>query len=164
MHLAEAQFVSCLRWALARSLPSWRSGGCCGLCNPGLFLPNQPSLQSRTRLELVSGHGDHPPGSRAHTARGSPDPPWPYGEQRARGELGKRCFPEPRHIGAEVGSPSTVQIHRMQLPKARFVPCLRWGNIWLPPELAKGGGLWGLWKPGLFLPNQPSPRRRTCLQ
>ena len=27
----------------------------------------------------------------------------------------------------------------MQLPEARFVPCLRSGPIWLPPELAKGG-------------------------
>ena len=28
-------------------------------------------------MELVSGHGDHPPSSRDHGARGSQDPPWP---------------------------------------------------------------------------------------
>ena len=59
-------------------------------------------------LELVAGLGNHPPSSRAHAARGSPDSPWPYGEQRARGELGKRCFPEQRRFGGVVGSPSIV--------------------------------------------------------
>ena len=34
---------------------------------------------------LVSGHGDHPPSSRAHAARGSPDPPWPM-RRRGLGE------------------------------------------------------------------------------
>ena len=30
-------------------------------------------------MELVSSGGDHQPSSSAHGARGSPDPPWPYG-------------------------------------------------------------------------------------
>ena len=35
---------------------------------------------------------------------------WPYGETRATGQLGKRCDPEARTIGAEVCSPSTVSL------------------------------------------------------
>ena len=58
-------------------------------------------------------------------ARGSPDPPWPYGEQRARGEIGKRCVPEQRRFGAEVCAPSPVSLCRMQLLEARFLPFRR---------------------------------------
>ena len=76
-------------------------------------------------MELVCSWGDHQPSSSAHGARGSPDPPWPYGEPRARGELGKRCDAEPRRIGAEVCSPSTVSLCRMQLLVARLVPFRR---------------------------------------
>ena len=76
-------------------------------------------------MELVSSCGDHQPSSSVFGARGSPVPPWPYGEPRARGELGKRCDPEPRRIGAEVSSPSTVPLCRMQLVEARLVPFRR---------------------------------------
>ena len=44
-----------------------------------------------------------------------------YGETRARGELVKHCNPEPRRIGAELCSPSTVSLCRMQLLEARFL-------------------------------------------
>ena len=73
-------------------------------------------------MELVSSCGDHQPSSSALGARGSPEPPWPYGEPRSQGELGKRCDPQPRHIGAEVCSLSTVSLCRMQLLQASFVP------------------------------------------
>ena len=53
-------------------------------------------------MDLVSTSGEHQPSSSAHGARGSPEPPWPYGEPMARGELGKRRDPEPRRIGAKV--------------------------------------------------------------
>ena len=43
-------------------------------------------------MELVSGCGDHQASSSAQGARGSPDPAGPYGEHRARGQLGKRCI------------------------------------------------------------------------
>ena len=38
------------------------------------------------------------------------------------GELGMLFDPEPRGIGAEVCSPSTVSLCRMQLLEARFLP------------------------------------------
>ena len=85
-------------------------------------MPNQPSLLSRRRLELGSSCGDHQPSSSAHGARGSPDPHWPYGEPRARLELGKRWDPEPSRMAALVCSLSTVSLCRMQLLQASFVP------------------------------------------
>ena len=77
MQLPVASFVPCLRPILGGSLPSWLRVGCLGLCKQGVFLPNQPSPRRRTSLEWVYGHGDHPPSSRDHGARGSQDPPWP---------------------------------------------------------------------------------------
>ena len=38
-----------------------------------------------------------------------------YGDQRARGEKGKRCFAEQRRIGAVLCSPRRVYLSRMQL-------------------------------------------------
>jgi len=74
----------------AQTLLGWLIVGGWGLCKQGLFMPNQPSPRRRTRLELVSSCGDQQPSSSAQGARGSPDPPWPYEEHRARGEIGKR--------------------------------------------------------------------------
>ena len=84
-------------------------------------MPNQPSLLRGRRFELGSSCGDHQPSNSAHGSRGSPDHPWPFWEPRARRELGKRWDPEPSRIGAEVCSPSTVSLCRMQLLEARFV-------------------------------------------
>ena len=120
MQLLEARFQPFRRKALGRSLPSWPCLGCKGQGQQGFFMPNQPSPQRRTRVELVSSCGDHQPSSSAHGARGSPDPPWPYGELRARWELGQRRDPEPIRIGAEVRSPSTVSFCRMQLLEGRL--------------------------------------------
>ena len=50
-----------------------------------------------------------------------------YGDQRARGEKGKRCFAEQRRIGAVVCSPRSVYLSRMQLSEPRFEPWVRWG-------------------------------------
>ena len=72
-------------------------------------------------MVLVSSCGYHRPSSSAHGARGSPEHPWPYGEPRATGHLGKRCNPEARPIGAEVCSPSTVSLCRMQLLDSHVV-------------------------------------------
>ena len=38
-----------------------------------------------------------------------------YGDQRARGEKGKRCFAEQRRIGVVLCSPRRVYLSRMQL-------------------------------------------------
>ena len=45
-----------------------------------------------------------------------PRPSLAYGDQRARGEKGKRCFAEQWHIGAVVCSPRSVYLSRKQLP------------------------------------------------
>ena len=55
-----------------------------GPVQQGFFMRNQPSSRRRTRSELVSSCGHHQPSSSAHGARGSPAPPWPSGEHRAR--------------------------------------------------------------------------------
>ena len=56
-----------------------------------------------------------------------PRPSLAYGDQRARGEKGKRCFAEQRRIGAVVCSPRRVYLSRMQLPEESLEPWVRWG-------------------------------------
>ena len=56
-----------------------------------------------------------------------PRPSLAYGDQRARGEKGKRCFAEQRRIGAVVSSPTRVYLSRMQLPEWSFELWVRWG-------------------------------------
>ena len=56
-----------------------------------------------------------------------PRPSLAYGDQRARGEKGKRCFAEQRRIGAVVCSPRRVYLSRMQLSEPHFEPWVRWG-------------------------------------
>ena len=106
-------------------------------------MPNPASPRGRRRLQLVASCGDHQPSSSAHGARGSPDPPWPYGEPRARLELGKRCDPEPRRIGAEVCSASTVSLSSMYFLELRFVPLRRYALDGFLPSF-----LWLLLGPG----------------
>ena len=88
---------------------------------------------------MVSSSSDHQQGTSAQGAVGSPDPSCSYGEQWARGETRKRCFPEQTRIGAELGFPRRVSLSRMQLPEASFVPFLRWALV--GPPIA--GGMWG---------------------
>ena len=49
-----------------------------------------------------------------------PRPSLAYGDHRAMGEKGKRCFAEQRRIGAVVCSPRRVYLSRMQLSEPRF--------------------------------------------
>ena len=126
-------------------------------------MKKQPSPRKKTCFDLGSCCRHHQQSSRAHGARGSPDPPWPFGEHRARSELNKGCDPEPSRIGAEVCSPSTVSLCRMQLLEARLVPFRRWGlgvslHSWLL------GGLLGPVQTMPFHEHQPYPRRRTRLE
>jgi len=60
MKLPEASFGPLLRPPLGGFLPSWLRVGCWALCKQGLFLQNPPSSHTRTRLEKLSGRGDHP--------------------------------------------------------------------------------------------------------
>ena len=46
-----------------------------------------------------------------------PRPSLAYGDQRFRGEIGKRCLGEGRRIGAVVCSPTRFNLSRMQLPE-----------------------------------------------
>ena len=56
-----------------------------------------------------------------------PRPSLAYGDQRARGEKGKRCFAEQRCICAAVGSPRRVELSRMQFSEPPFEPWVRCG-------------------------------------
>ena len=56
-----------------------------------------------------------------------PRPSVPSGDQRARGEKGKRGFAEQRRMAAEVCSPRRVYLSRMQLPEWSFELWVRWG-------------------------------------
>ena len=97
-------------------------GGLLGPVQTGLLHEKAAlSPKKKTRLDLVSCCRHHQPSSRDPGARGSPHPPWPFVEHRARSELNKGCDPGPSRIGAEVCSPSTVSLCRMQLLEARFV-------------------------------------------
>ena len=118
--------------------PYLAKAGSRGQSTQGLFRPNPPSPQRRAHLELVSSSSDDLQSTSAQGARGSPDPPFSYGEQWAGGETRKRCFPEQTRIGAELGFPRRVSLLRMQLPEASFVPFLRWALV--VPSIA--GGMW----------------------
>ena len=110
MQLPETSFLPFLRWALSVSLPVWRKLGLWGQCTQGLFKPHPPSPQRRERLELVSRSSNDLQSTIAQGAGGSPDPPCSYGKHRPRGETRKRCFPEQRRIGAELGFPRRVSL------------------------------------------------------
>ena len=51
-----------------------------------------------------------------------PRPSLAYGDERARGEIGKRCFVEHRRIGAVVCSPRIVYLFKMQCSEPHFDP------------------------------------------
>ena len=136
--------------------PYLAKAGSCGQSTQGLFRPTPPSPQRRAHLEFVSSSSDALQSTSAQRAGGSPEPPCSYGEQWARGETRKRCFPEQTRIGAELGFPRRVSLSRKQLPEASFVPFLtstlagslpRWQSV----------GCWGQCTQGLFRPHPPSP-------
>ena len=91
---------------------------------------------------------------------GQPRPGSPYGEQRAGGENGLRCFLDPRRVGAVVCCPRRVSLCRMQLPEARLGPSVRRGLGAERPSWHRRHG-WGLGAELLRAPNPASPRRRT---
>jgi hypothetical protein len=57
-----------------------------------------------------------PPKQQGPGSQRQPRPSLAYVDQKARGEIGKRCFAEQRGIGAVVCSPRSVYLSRMQLP------------------------------------------------
>jgi hypothetical protein len=86
-----------------------------------------------------------------------------YGDQRARGEKGKRCFAEQRCICTAFGFPRRVYLSTMQLSEPRFEPWVRWG---LHAEVPSWiwGDCTGPCPEGIFLPTPASPRCRTRLE
>ena len=92
-----------------------------------------------------------------------PSPALPYGERRARGEKGLRCFPEPRRLRDVVCCWKRVSLCRMQLPEARFGLSLRRGLVLERPCWLRGHGR-GLGEEGHSTPNPTCPRRRTHLE
>ena len=86
-----------------------------------------------------------------------------YGDQRSRGEKGKRCFAEQRRIGAMNCFLRRVYLSRMQLPEwslERSVRCRLGAEVpgWL------WGDCWGLCSEGILLPTPSSPRKITRLE
>ena len=63
----------------------------------------------------------HPVKQQGSGSQGQPYPALRYGEQRAGGENGLRCFPEPRRVG-DVCCKRRLSLCRMLLPEARFGP------------------------------------------
>ena len=92
-----------------------------------------------------------------------PRPSLAYGDQRARGEKGKRCFAEQRRIGAVVCSPRRVYLSRMQLLEWILEQSMRCG---LGAEVPSW--IWedctGPCPEGIFLQTPASPRGRTRLE
>ena len=92
-----------------------------------------------------------------------PRPSLAYGDQRLRGEKGKRCFGEERRIGAVVCSPKRVYLSRMQLPAWSLERSLRCGLGSDLPGWHRGDCM-GLCPEVIFLPTPASPRRTTRLE
>ena len=112
---------------------------------------------------MVSSSSNALQSTSAQRAGGSPEPPCSYGEQWARGETRKRCFPEQTRIGAELGFPRRVSLSRKQLPEASFVPFLRWSLAGSCRRWQRVG-CWGQCTQGLFRPHPPSPSSRARLE
>ena len=112
---------------------------------------------------MVSSSLDNQQCTSVQGAEGRPDPPWPYGEQRAKGETSKHCFPEQTRIGVELGFPRRLSLSQMQLREASFVPFLRWALGGSLPSWRRVG-CWGQCTQGLFRPHPPSPQKRARLE
>ena len=130
----------------------------------GRHFPANPCFAKKENTIGVGFQLRRPPAKQQ--GRGSqrqPSPSLAYGDQRASGEKGKRCFAEQRRIGAVVCSPRRVYISRMQLSEPRLEPWVRWGlGAEFPSWLREN--CWGLRPEGIFRPTPALPRRRTRLQ
>ena len=121
MQLREASLVPFLRGALGGSLPSWRRVGCWGQCTQGLFRPHPPSPQKRARLEVFSISSDHQQSTSAQGVGGSPDPPWPKGENRASGETTSAAFLSTHALGLSLVSRG--EFHFRECSSQKLVLC-----------------------------------------
>ena len=136
------------------------SGGMAGAWAQKAFA--RPILLPRQGEPVGSGFRASETPSKAAGPRepGQPRPALPSVEQRAGGENGLRCFPEPRRVGAVVGCPRRLSLCTMQLPEARFGPSVRRVLGAERPSRLRIHGC-GLGPEGLRAHNPASPRRRT---
>ena len=159
MQLPEDCFGPSVRRVLSAERPSWLRGHGWGLGAEGFA---RPILLPHEGEPVGSGFRAPETPSKAAGPRepGQPRPGSPYGEQRAGGENGLRCFLDPRRVGAVVCCPRRVSLCRMQLPEARLGPSVRRGLGAERPSWHRRHG-WGLGAELLRAPNPASPRRRT---
>ncbi len=159
MQFPEARFGPSVQRGLGAERPSWLKGHGWGWAQKAfarrILLPHEGE-------PVGSGFRAPETPSKAAGPRepGQPRPGSPYGEQRAGGENGLRCFLDPRRVGAVVCCPRRVSLCRMQLPEARLGPSVRRGLGAERPSWHRRHG-WGLGAELLRAPNPASPRRRT---
>ena len=122
-------------WSRCRA-PKLAPGGLLGSA-PRRHLPPISCLSTKENTLGVGFQLRRPPAKQQGPgSQRQPRPSLAYGDQRARGEKGKRCFAEQRRIGAVVCSPRRVYLSRMQLSEPRLEPWVRWGlNAELPSWL-----------------------------
>ena len=159
MQLPEDCLALSVRRGFCAERPSWLRGHGWGLGAEGFA---RPILLPHEGEPVGSGFRAPETPSKAAGPRepGQPRPGSPYGEQRAGGENGLRCFLDPRHVGAVVCCPRRVSLCRMQFPEARLGPSVRRGLGAERPSWHRRHG-WGLGAELLRAPNPASPRRRT---
>ena len=117
---ATSSSVQELRLALFGDLPRWLIVDCRGQCTQGIFMPNQPSHQRRTRLEWISGSGEHQPSSSAHGARGS---------QNLHGPMGSRGLGEKKASVAFL-SKNALGLHFVPRGECTFPECSSQKLVW----------------------------------
>ena len=89
-------------------------------------------------MEVVSSSLDLQQSTSAQGAGGSPDPPWCYGEHRAKGETTSISYLSKHALWLSLGSREVFHFHEccsLKLVCAFSVM----GPRWVPPELAKCG-------------------------
>lgn len=87
----------------------------------------------------------------------------PYIWERPRWEIGKSGFPEQTHTRAGVFSQSQLAFEWRKLPNSCFVQLATVLSCLDPPR-SLSPALPGMWKEGLFRPNQKFPLRRTSVE
>ena len=118
--------------------PELAKAGLLGPVQTRPFPAKSPFSRRRTRLEWVSGHGDHPPSSRDHGARGSQDPPWPMRRNGLSETWTTIAFLSKEALGLRLVPEHSFGSQNVAFQSAFFaVSEIR--PSWVPPQLAKWG-------------------------
>ena len=124
-------------------------GGIAGACAQKAFY--YPLLFSKKENTIAVGFPLRGPPAKQQGpgSQRQPRPSLAYGDQRARGEKGQRCFAEQSYICVAFGSPRRVDVSRIQLSEPRFEPWVRLGlGADVPSCLC--GDSWGLSPEDIF--------------